>query len=160
MVNISLKNDISKPLGKEIVFLCWWIMHLNLHILILSQVKLCLYLVFINMAIESSVPNLNAIIPTVIFQTKTKIQIFQDYLFAGEILIQTRRWVATHKYLIDVPMICRVTNIGQYYATLDSLDVNLCSILWSSSCCADVFIYIGTSCCKLGIFNINLRQNL
>jgi len=30
--------------------------------------------------------------------------------------------------------------------TLDSLHVNLCSILWSSSCCADVFIYIGISC--------------
>ena len=141
-------------------------MHLNIHTLILfarffvvffvlSQVKLCLFLFF-----QQGVSNLNAIIPTIIFQTKTKVQIFQNYYFAGEILVQTRRWVPTQKYIIAVPMLCPVVNKQQYYATLDSLDVNFCSILWSSSCCADVFIYMDTFCCKLWMLNINLTQNL
>ena len=44
---------------------------------------------FFKRAIESSLSNVTAIIPTIIFQTKTKIQIFQNYYFTGEILVQT-----------------------------------------------------------------------
>jgi hypothetical protein len=46
---------------------------------------------FFQQAIESSMSNLNGIIPTIIFQIKTKVQIFQNYYLAGEILVQTRR---------------------------------------------------------------------